>query len=89
MNKYNYFCTRCSFKKIISSSKDLDDFIVLKSSPIQSIIPAIDYSNGSVRTSKSVAQPKILKCPKCGFSNRAKLIKEEAKSDQASDIDGR
>ena len=92
MNKYIYFCTRCSFKRVIANSKDLEDFTFVKSSPIQSVIPAIDYSSGAVRPSKNIPQPKILKCPRCGFSNRTRMLKKEEndkEDDQTSYTDGR
>jgi len=94
MNNYVYFCTHCSFKKILSGSKDdLEGFIVVKSSPIQFTIPSIDQSTGNVRKEKYASKTKIIKCPKCGFSNRAKLLKQEdqdkGNDEQNSNIDGR
>lgn len=78
MNNYLYFCNNCSFKKIISGSKDdLENFIMVKSSPIQFTIPSIDYQSGQVRKEKYVKLNKMFKCPKCGFSNKPKLLKDQ------------
>lgn len=91
MNKYIFYCNNCSFKKIINDSSDLEGFVFVKSSPIQEKIPQIDYSTGLIRETTVSNQPKKIKCPKCGFSNRPKIIKEEEekKDEQTNNIDGR
>lgn len=81
MNKYIYYCNHCSFKRVINGSSDLDGFIIVKSSPIQTKIPQIDQVTGNKREPKSISQPKRIKCPNCGFSNRPKVLKEEEKSE--------
>lgn len=80
-NNYIYYCTNCCFKKIINHKKDLDNFIILKSSSIQSTIPSIDLISGKIRHSKDTWRPKIIKCPKCGFSNRVKQIDKNERGD--------
>jgi len=80
MNKYSFFCDHCSFRKIINNPEDLDIFVIIPSSPIQKTIPQIDSLTKKLKM-QSMNQPKKLKCPKCGFSNRPKIIKEEAKND--------
>jgi hypothetical protein len=90
MNKYIFYCNNCSFKKIINDNSDLEGFVFVKSSPIQAKIPQIDYPTGSIREPTNTSQPKKIKCPNCGFSNRPKIVKEEEKKDeQTNNIDGR
>lgn len=89
MNKYIFYCNNCSFKKILSCSSDLENFVLVKSSPIQTKIPHIDSSTGATRENQAINQPKKIKCPKCGFSNRLKQLKEEESNNEASNLDGR
>jgi len=89
MSKYIFYCDHCSFKKIINENSDLDGFYFVKSSPLQVKIPQIDYTTGSIREPVTKEQPKKIKCPKCGFSNRPKALKEEASNEQTNNTDGR
>lgn len=91
MNKYVYFCNHCSFKKILSGTEDLEGLIIIKSSPIQFTIPKIDDATGQSRKEMYARQTKIIKCPKCGFSNRPKLLPQDEglNDEQNSDFDGR
>jgi len=89
MNKYIFYCDHCSFKKIINENSDLEGFVFVKSSPVQIKIPKMDPATGAIVEPSSRDQPKKIKCPKCGFSNRPKSINEESKNEQANNADGR
>jgi protein-arginine kinase activator protein McsA len=72
-----FFCENCSYRKIIKNNDDLKIFKIIKSSQIQKTVPIYDIKAQETKKSDYIDQPKKLKCPKCGFSFRTKLIKEE------------
>lgn len=81
MNNYNVFCSNCSFKQIIKSAEDLKKFKIIESSPVQKKLPFMDYNTNKMQPSSTMELPKKIKCPKCGFAVRPKLVKEENKND--------
>lgn len=84
MNNYNIFCDNCAFKQIIKSAEDLKKFKIIKSSSVQKNLPFMDHITNKTYLSSSIELPKKLKCPKCGFAIRPKLIKkEEDKNDNS------
>jgi DNA-directed RNA polymerase subunit RPC12/RpoP len=84
MNNYIIFCDKCSFKKNIKNSTDLKEFKIIKSAPVQKNLPFIDHSLNKVFTSNEMELPKKVKCPKCGFAIRPKLVKKEEKNDSTN-----
>lgn len=78
-NKYTVFCHNCNFKQIIIPS-ELKNFVCIKSSMIQKTIPQIDLLTKKL-ISKETSQPIKVKCPKCGFAVRPKIIPKEKQND--------
>lgn len=68
---YSFFCNHCSYKKEISNKNELESFVILKNSLIQTNLPKLGFE----KVSKVEQIPK-LKCPKCGFPNRIKQKEE-------------
>lgn len=76
MSNYIFFCTNCSYKKIIQSFKDIENFYSLNLSQIQNKIP-----KASDNASSSINQTKKFKCPKCGFANAIRSLKGESNNE--------
>jgi rubredoxin len=76
MKTYSFYCDNCSFKKNIKSNEDLNIFKIVKSAPIQKNLPTIDPITNKFKDFTERELPKKIKCPKCGFTSRPKIIKE-------------
>jgi predicted RNA-binding Zn-ribbon protein involved in translation (DUF1610 family) len=81
-NLYQLYCDNCHYKKI-TDGVNIDDLIQVKKSKLQKDMPKLDPSTNKTIKPLFKEQKKTFKCPKCGFSIRARKIKtEEAVSEQ-------
>lgn len=83
---YKFFCTNCTFKKVIGGNK-IDEFVQVKQSDINRGSPKLDSENKTV-VPPSIKRKKVFKCPECGYVIRPTELKIENKNNETDRIDG-
>ena len=84
---YQFFCTNCSFKKIIGGNQ-IDEFIQIKQSDISRGSPKLDLELKTVNIPPPIKRKKVFKCPSCGFVIRPKEVKLEDNKNETNRVDG-
>ncbi len=88
-NLYQFYCDNCNFRKICKGNEDFGLIEILQS-PIMKKSPYIDDIEKKVVIPKKMNRTRAFKCPKCGFTFRAKKLEgQEDKNEQTDYNDGR
>ena len=88
-NLYQFYCDNCNFRKICKGNEDFG-LIEISQSPIMKKPPHIDNVEKKFVTTKTMNRTRAFKCPKCGFTFRAKKLEsQENKNEQTDHNDGR
>ena len=95
IKKYVIHCDACG-NNIVTDGTDPDKALVeIKMAPIPGGVPFYDEQEKKTITKKSLARPKMFKCPKCGRGATARKCfvveskHEEQKDEEKSKSDGR
>jgi hypothetical protein len=88
-NLYQFYCDNCNFRKICKANEDFG-LIEIPQSPIMKKPPYIDNVVKKTVATKTMNRTRAFKCPKCGFTFRAKKLEsQENKNEQTDYNDGR
>lgn len=90
IKQYQFFCTHCSYKKVIESN-EITEFTQVKLHDIERGSPFLDPVTKKVVTPEPIKRRKTFKCPNCGHLIKPKEFKtSEKKADEQTNwINGR